>query len=387
VTKLPAMEFETRAIHAGQEPDPTTGAVTVPIYQTSTYAQEAVGQLKDGYDYSRTANPTRRALEECLASLESAHHGIAYASGMAAATTVMHLVEPGRPVVSVNDVYGGTYRLFSRVYEPRGYRFQYVSAAECNEGLAERLPDGTALVWIETPTNPLLNVVDIEAAASAAHAAGAILVVDNTFASPALQRPLELGADLVVHSTTKYLGGHSDLVGGFAATSDDGLADQLRFLQNSLGAVPGPFDAWLVLRGLKTLPVRMRAHCENAAAVVKFLGGRGDVTQVLYPGLPGHPGHAIAARQMSGFGGMVSFLAGSEQRAVEIVERTRIWALAESLGGVESLIEHPGRMTHASTADSPFAAPADLVRLSVGIEAAADLVADLEQALDGAPAA
>jgi cystathionine gamma-synthase len=381
------MEFETRAIHAGQDPDPSTGSVTVPIYQTSTYAQEAVGQLKDGYDYSRTANPTRRALEECLASLETAHHGIAYASGMAAATTVMHLIDPSQPVVSVNDVYGGTYRLFSRVFEPKGYRFQYVSAAECNEGLAGRLPEGTALVWIETPTNPLLNVVDIAAAATAAHSAGAILVVDNTFASPALQRPLELGADLVVHSTTKYLGGHSDLVGGFAATSDDGLAEQLRFLQNSLGAVPGPFDAWLVLRGLKTLSVRMRAHCENAAAVVEFLGGRGDVADVLYPGLPGHPGHAIAARQMSGFGGMVSFLAGSEQRAVDIVERTRIWALAESLGGVESLIEHPGRMTHASTADSPFAAPLDLVRLSVGIEAAADLLADLEQALDGAAAA
>ncbi len=381
------MEFETRAIHAGQEPDPSTGSVTVPIYQTSTYAQEAVGRLKDGYDYSRTANPTRRALEECLASLESAHHGIAFASGMAAATTVMHLIDPSRPVVSVNDVYGGTYRLFSRVFEPKGYRFQYVSAAECNEGLAGRLPEGTALVWIETPTNPLLNVVDIAAAATAAHSAGAILVVDNTFASPALQRPLELGADLVVHSTTKYLGGHSDLVGGFAATSDDGLAEQLRFLQNSLGAVPGPFDAWLVLRGLKTLSVRMRAHCENAAAVVEFLGGRGDVPDVLYPGLPAHPGHAIAARQMSGFGGMVSFLAGSEQRAVDIVERTRIWALAESLGGVESLIEHPGRMTHASTADSPFAAPLDLVRLSVGIEAAADLLADLEQALDGAAAA
>jgi cystathionine gamma-synthase len=381
------MEFETRAIHAGQDPDPSTGSVTVPIYQTSTYAQEAVGQLKDGYDYSRTANPTRRALEECLASLESAHHGIAYASGMAAATTVMHLIDPSRPVVSVNDVYGGTYRLFSRVFEPKGYRFQYVSAAECNEGLAGRLPEGTALVWIETPTNPLLNVVDIAAAANAAHSAGAILVVDNTFASPALQRPLELGADLVVHSTTKYLGGHSDLVGGFAATSDDGLAEQLRFLQNSLGAVPGPFDAWLVLRGLKTLSVRMRAHCENAAAVVEFLGGRGDVPDVLYPGLSRHPGHAIAARQMSGFGGMVSFLAGSEQRAVDIVERTRIWALAESLGGVESLIEHPGRMTHASTADSPFAAPLDLVRLSVGIEAAADLLADLEQALDGAAAA
>ena len=377
------MQFDTRAIHDGQPPDPSTGAVTVPIYQTSTYVQEAVGQLKDGYDYSRTANPTRRALETCLASLESAEHGFAFASGMAATTTVMHLLSPGDQVVSVNDVYGGTYRLFSKVYEPKGYRFTYLSAEQCNTELADHLGGDTGLVWLETPTNPLLNVVDLRAAADAAHAAGAIVVVDNTFASPYLQRPVEHGADIVVHSTTKYLGGHSDLIGGFAATDDDALADRLAFLQNSLGGVPGPLDAWLVLRGLKTLGVRMRAHCENAARVVEFLQGHPGVETVLYPGLPGHPGHAIAARQMDGFGGMVSFLAPSEDEAVALVARTKIWTLAESLGGVESLIEHPGRMTHASTADSAFATPGTLVRLSVGIESAADLIADLDQALRG----
>jgi cystathionine gamma-synthase len=375
------MEFETRAIHAGQEPDPSTGAVTVPIYQTSTYVQEAVGRLKDGYDYSRTANPTRRALEECLADLESSTHGVAFASGMAAATTVMHLVQPGDRVVAVNDVYGGTYRLFSKVYEPRGVRFEFLDAETCNTDLAAHLDADTRLVWIETPTNPLLNVIDIRAAAQAAHAAGALLVVDNTFASPYLQRPVELGADIVLHSTTKYLGGHSDLVGGFAATSDDAIAEQLKFLQNSLGAIPGPFDAWLVLRGLKTLAVRMRAHCDNAAAVVEFLSGHPKVERVLYPGLTDHPGHAIAARQMDGFGGMISFLSASEDEAVALVARTRVWALAESLGGVESLIEHPAQMTHASTADAPFATPRTLVRLSVGIEASGDLIADLDQAL------
>jgi cystathionine gamma-synthase len=285
--------------------------------------------------------------------------------------------------VSVNDVYGGTYRLFSKVYEPKGYRFTYLSADQCNTELADHLGDDTAMVWLETPTNPLLNVVDLRTAAAAAHAAGAIVVVDNTFASPYLQRPIEHGADIVVHSTTKYLGGHSDLIGGFAATDDDALADRLGFLQNSLGGVPGPLDAWLVLRGLKTLGVRMRAHCENAARVVEFLQGHPGVDSVLYPGLPGHPGHAIAARQMDGFGGMVSFLAPSEDEAVALVARTRIWTLAESLGGVESLIEHPGRMTHASTADSAFATPGTLVRLSVGIESAADLIADLDQALRG----
>ena len=373
------MDFDTRAIHVGQAPDPDTGAVIVPIYQTSTYAQKAVGEFR--YDYSRTANPTRDALQECLASLEGARYGLAFASGMAATTTIMHLLDPGQRVVSVNDVYGGTYRLFSKVYEPKGYRFTYVSPEQCNTELGAHLGDDTALVWLETPTNPLLNVIDLRAAADAAHAAGATVVVDNTFASPYLQRPIEHGADIVVHSTTKYLGGHSDVVGGFAATNDDGIAERLAFLQNSLGAVPGPFDAWLVLRGLKTLGVRMRAHCENAARVVDFLESDDAVERVLYPGLPSHPGHEIARRQMDGFGGMISFLARSEREAVALVARTKIWTLAESLGGVESLIEHPGRMTHASTADSPFATPPNLVRLSVRIESADDLIADLDQAL------
>jgi cystathionine gamma-synthase len=373
------MDFETRAIHAGQEPDPQTGAVAVPIYQTSTYAQKAVGDFR--YDYARTRNPTRDALQECLASLESARHGFAFGSGMAASTTVMHLINPGQRVVCVNDVYGGIYRLFSKVYEPKGYRFTYLSAEQCNTELADHLGDDTALVWLETPTNPLLNIVDLRAAADAAHAVGATVVVDNTFASPYLQRPIEHGADIVVHSTTKYLGGHSDLVGGFAATDDDGIAERLGFLQNSLGGVPGPFDSWLVLRGLKTLAVRMNAHCENAARVVEFLQGDAAVERVFYPGLPDHPGHDIASRQMDAYGGMISFLARSEDEAVALVARTRIWTLAESLGGVESLIEHPGRMTHASTADSSFPTPANLVRLSVGIESAADLIADLDAAL------
>jgi cystathionine gamma-synthase len=375
------MDFETRAIHEGQPPDPATGAVTVPIYQTSTYAQEAVGEFR--YDYSRTNNPTREALERCLASLESAAHGIAFGSGMAAATTVMHLVDPAQRVVSVNDVYGGTYRLFTRVYEPKGYAFSFVPAERCSDGLPDELDERTRLVWVESPTNPLLNVVDLRAAADAAHRVGALLVVDNTFCSPYLQRPLEHGADIVVHSTTKYLGGHSDLVGGFAATNDAAVAERLRFLQNSLGAIPGPFDCWLVLRGLKTLAVRMQRHCQNAAAVVEFLRRHEAVAAVLYPGLATHPGHEVARRQMDGYGGMVSFLMETEQAAVEAVARTRIWTLAESLGGVESLIEHPARMTHASTADAPFSTPRELVRLSVGIEAADDLIADLGQALDG----
>jgi cystathionine gamma-synthase len=373
------MDFETRAIHTGQEPDPETGAVAVPIYQTSTYAQKAVGDFR--FDYARTRNPTRDALQECLASLESARHGFAFGSGMAASTTVMHLINPGQRVVCVNDVYGGTYRLFSKVYEPKGYRFTYISAEQCNTELADYLGNDTALVWLETPTNPLLNIVDLRAAADAAHAVGATVVVDNTFASPYLQRPIEHGADIVVHSTTKYLGGHSDLVGGFAATDDDDIAERLGFLQNSLGGVPGPFDSWLVLRGLKTLAVRMNAHCENAARVVEFLQGDGAVERVFYPGLASHPGHDIASRQMDAYGGMISFLARSEDEAVALVARTRIWTLAESLGGVESLIEHPGRMTHASTADSSFPTPANLVRLSVGIESADDLIADLDAAL------
>ncbi len=374
------MDFETRAIHDGQEPDPATGAVVVPIYQTSTYAQEAVGEHK-GYDYSRVANPTRTALQICLASLESGEHGVAFASGMAAVTTVMHLVHPNERVVSVNDVYGGVYRLFSQIYQPKGYDIDFISAEEINTNLAEHLDERTRILWLESPTNPLLNVIDIKAAAEAAHAVGAIVVVDNTFASLYLQRPLELGADIVLHSTTKYIGGHSDLIGGFVATNDPTIAERLYFLQKSLGGVPGPFDSWLVLRGLKTLAVRMERHCQNARRVAEYLHSHDSVEQVLYPGLPSHPGHEIAKRQMSDFGGMISFLVGSEEEAVELVARTKIWTLAESLGGVESLIEHPARMTHASTADAPFACPRNLIRLSVGIESVDDLVADLERAL------
>src|SRR6266508_3858600 len=374
------MDFETRAIHEGQEPDPATGAVTVPIYQTSTYVQEAVGEHK-GYDYSRTGNPTRTALQLCLASLESAEHGFAFASGLGAVTTLMHLVSPGERVVAVNDVYGGVYRMFSQVYEPKGYEFTWLPAAEIGAGLAGHLDERTRIVWLETPTNPLLNVIDIAAAAEAAHAAGAMVVVDNTFATPYLQRPLELGADIVVHSTTKYLGGHSDVIGGFAATNDPTIAERLLFLQKSLGAVPGPLDCWLVLRGIKTLAVRMRQHCHNAHALSGFLERHPRVEQTFYPGLPRHPGHAIAAKQMQDFGGMISFLAESEEEATAFVASTRVFKLAESLGGVESLIELPARMTHASTADAPFAAPRNLIRLSVGLESADDLVADLEAAL------
>jgi cystathionine beta-lyase/cystathionine gamma-synthase len=374
------VEFETRAIHDGQEPDPATGAVITPIYQTSTFVHEEVGVHK-GYDYSRAGNPTRTALETCLASLEGAEHGLAYASGLGATTTIMHLVAPGEHVVCVNDVYGGTYRLFSQVYEPKGYRFTYLSAEQIAAGLEEHLEETTRIVWLETPTNPLLSVIDIRNAAEAAHAAGAMVVVDNTFATPYLQRPLELGADLVVHSTTKYLGGHSDVIGGFVATSDPTVADRLRFLQKSLGAVPGPFDCWLVLRGLKTLAIRMERHCENAQVVAAFLAGHPAVDRVLYPGLAGHPGHDLAEEQMRDFGGMISFLVPDADEAAALVARTKVWTLAESLGGVESLIEVPTRMTHASSADAPFATPPNLIRLSVGIESATDLVADLEQAL------
>ncbi|HXV57825.1 MAG TPA: cystathionine gamma-synthase [Gaiellaceae bacterium] len=374
------MDFETRAIHEGQEPDPATGAVITPIYQTSTFVHEEVGVHK-GYDYSRSGNPTRTALETCLASLEDAAHGLAYSSGLGATTTIMHLLEPGDHVVCVNDVYGGVYRMFSQIYEPKGYRFTYLSAAQIENGLEPHLDERTRLVWLETPTNPLLNVIDVEKAAQAAHAAGALVVVDNTFATPYLQRPLGLGADLVLHSTTKYLGGHSDVIGGFAATNDPTIAERLKFLQKSLGAVPGPLDCWLVLRGLKTLAVRMERHSENARAVAAFLSGHPAVERVLYPGLPEHPGHEIAARQMRDFGGMISFLVADADEAAALVARTQVWTLAESLGGVESLIEVPARMTHASTADAPFATPGNLVRLSVGLESAGDLVADLEQAL------
>ena len=376
------MEFETRAIHDGQEPDPATGAMTTPIYQTSTFVQEAVGVHK-GYDYARVGNPTRTALQECVASLEAAAHGRAFSSGLGAVTTLMHLLSPGDHVVTVNDVYGGIYRMFTKVYEPKGYRFTFLSAEEISCGLTEHLDERTRFVWLETPTNPALNIVDIAAASAVAHEVGALVVVDNTFASPYLQQPLALGADIALHSTTKYLGGHSDVVGGFVATNDDGVAEQLAFLQRSLGAVPGPFDCWLVLRGVKTLAVRMDRQCSNAAAIAAYLERHPGVERVLYPGLPAHPGHAIAARQMRNFGGMVSFLLADEQEAIDLVARTRIWKLAESLGGVESLIELPARMTHASTADAPFAVPPTLVRLSVGIESADDLLADLEAALAG----
>jgi cystathionine beta-lyase/cystathionine gamma-synthase len=373
------VDFETRAIHEGQEPDPATGAITTPIYQTSTYVQEAVGVHK-GYDYARVANPTRSALQAALASLENAQHGIAFSSGLGATTTLMHLVNPGERVVLIADVYGGVYRMTSQVYEPKGYLFDYVPAPEF-ANLAERLDEKTRMVWIETPSNPMLNIVDIRAAADAAHAVGAILVVDNTFATPYLQNPLDLGADIVVHSTTKYLGGHSDVVGGFAGTNDPTIAERLTFLQKSLGAVPGPFDCWLVLRGLKTLALRMRRHSENARAIAAWLEQQEMVERVLYPGLPGHPGHEIAKRQMRDFGGMISFLVDTEETAVELVAKTKLFQLAESLGGVESMIEHPARMTHASTAEAPFAAPRNLIRLSVGIESLDDLIADLEAAL------
>jgi cystathionine beta-lyase/cystathionine gamma-synthase len=372
-------DFETRAIHEGQEPDPTTGALTTPIYLTSTYVQEAVGRHK-GYEYSRVSNPTRVALEQCLASLESAEHGIAFSSGLGATMTIMHLLNPGDRVVLIADVYGGVYRMTSQVYEPKGYVFDYLPAADF-DNLAEHLDERTRLVWIETPSNPMLNIVDIRKAAEATHEAGAILVVDNTFATPYLQRPLELGADIAVHSTTKYLGGHSDVIGGFAATNDPTIAERLLFLQKSLGAVPGPLDCWLVLRGVKTLAVRMRQHCLNAHAIAGLLERHPRVEQVLYPGLPRHPGHAIAAGQMEDFGGMISFTVESPDEAEALVARTKLFMLAESLGGVESLIELPARMTHASTADAPFAAPPNLIRLSVGLESAEDLLLDLERAL------
>jgi cystathionine gamma-lyase len=375
------MDFETRAIHDGQEPDPATGAVIVPIFQTSTYVQEEAGHTK-GYEYSRTGNPTRAALETCLASLESAAHGFAFASGMAATTTVFHLLSPGDRVVCVNDVYGGTYRVFTKVYEPKGYQFEFVSAEDASERPADFLDERTRMVWIETPTNPLMSIVDLRAVTEAAHAAGAFVVVDNTFATPYLQRPLELGADVVVHSTTKYLGGHSDVVGGFAGTNDPSIAERLAFLQNSLGAIPGPLDSWLVLRGLKTLAIRMRQHSANAQRIAEHLEIHPAVERVRYPGLESHPQHGLARSQMDGFGGMISFdVAGSGQDALEVVRSTSIWQLAESLGGVESLIEHPGVMTHASLSESPYSIPENLIRLSVGIESVDDLLADLDGAL------
>jgi cystathionine gamma-synthase len=375
--------FETRAIHAGQEPDPQTGAVVPPVYQVSTYAQDGVGGLRGGYEYSRSGNPTRTALEECLASLEGGTRGLAFASGLAAEDTLLRTVmTPGAHAIIGNDAYGGTYRLFAKVAEPWGVEHTPVDLTDLDAVRRAVRKGQTRIIWAETPTNPLLTVVDIAALAGIAHEAGALLVVDNTFASPYLQQPLALGADVVVHSTTKYLGGHSDVIGGGLVVADAELGDRLAYHQNAMGSVPGPWDSWLVLRGIKTLGVRMDRHCSNAKAIVDLLTSHPAVTEVYYPGLPGHRGHEVAARQMRDFGGMVSFrVAGGEQEAVDLCARTRVFTLGESLGGVESLIEHPGRMTHASAAGSALEVPADLVRLSVGIESVDDLVADLKQAL------
>jgi len=377
--------FETLAIHAGQEPDPVNGAVVLPIYQVSTYKQDGVGGLRGGYEYSRSANPTRTALEQCLAALEGAPRALAFASGMAAEDCLLRTVcSPGDHVLVPDDAYGGTYRLFARVFSGWGLTHDVVPishVAAVREQLAARK---ITVVWAETPTNPLLGIADIRALAEAAHEAGALLVVDNTFASPYLQQPLALGADVVVHSTTKYLGGHSDVVGGAAVVADPELGERMAYVQNATGGVAAPFDAWLTLRGIRTLGVRMERHGLNAARVADMLATHPAVTEVLYPGLPGHPGHEVAAKQMRGFGGMVSFrVRGGEETAVAVCGRTRLFTLGESLGGVESLIEHPARMTHASVAGSPLEVPGDLVRLSVGIEAVDDLLEDLRQALPG----
>lgn len=400
MTKDPnALGFATRAIHAGQEPDPYTGAVNVPIYQTSTFAQHAVGQTYGGYEYARTQNPTRKALENCIASLEGGKHGLAFASGMAAETTLCYLLEPGDHVVLGDDVYGGTYRLFARVLARYGITFDLADLTNPETAAAHFRPE-TKLVWLETPTNPWLKSIDIRSIADLAQRHGAWLAVDNTFASPYLQRPLLLGADFVVHSSTKYLGGHSDVVGGLIVLNDDALRDRIAFHQNAAGAVPGPQDCFLVLRGLKTLGVRMRQHGANALQIAQFLAAHPAVATVFYPGLPSDPQHRTARRNFAsgggaanaadreqavdraGFGGMVSFLArGGEAAAREIVSRTRLFTLAESLGGVESLIEHPAAMTHASLAGSSIEIDPALVRLSVGIEEAEDLLADLAQAL------
>jgi len=375
--------FETLAIHAGQDPDPLTGAVVPPIYQVSTYKQDGVGGLRSGYEYSRTANPTRRALEECLTALEGGAAGFAFASGMAAEDCLLRAAcAPGDHVLIPGDAYGGTFRLMAGVLAGWGVSHCPVRLSDIRavrEALAER---PARVLWAETPTNPLLSIADISALAGLAHDAGALLVVDNTFASPYLQQPLALGADVVVHSTTKYLGGHSDVIGGAVVVADPALGERLGYLQNATGAVAGPFDAWLTLRGVKTLAARMDRHGQNAARVADMLAAHPAVTRVYYPGLPGHPGHEVAVKQMSGFGGMVSFqVRGGEAAAVAVCGRTRLFTLGESLGGVESLIEHPARMTHASVAGSPLEVPADLIRLSVGIETAEDLLEDLRQAL------
>ena len=410
--------FETLVVHAGQEPDPATGAVVVPIHPASTFAQDGIGGLRAGFAYARSGNPTRAALETSLAALEGGHVGLAFSSGLAAEDALLRAVlRPGDHVLIPIDAYGGTYRLFDRIYAAWGLEYTPVDLSDLaavraalrtapttstaksgpttstakngpTTSTAKSGPAGrTRLIWCETPTNPLLSIADIAALAKLAHDAGALLAVDNTFASPYLQRPLALGADAVIHSTTKYLGGHSDVVGGAVVVADHDLGERVRFVQNAAGAVPGPFDAWLVLRGIRTLALRMDRHCANAAAVAELLARHPVVQEVRYPGLRTHPGHAVAARQMSGFGGMVSFrVRGGAQAAAEVCRAARLFTLAESLGGVESLIEHPGRMTHASVAGSPLAVPADLVRLSVGVEAVDDLLTDLAQALTAAAA-
>lgn len=376
--------FATRAIHAGYEPDPLTGAVNVPIYASSTFAQDGVGGMRGGFEYARTGNPTRQALEANAASIESGTFGRAFASGMAATDAILRAsLRPGDHLVIPDDAYGGTFRLIDKVFSQWGIEHTPAPVGDVDAIRAAMRPT-TKLVWLETPTNPLLNIGDIEAVAEIAHAGGARLVVDNTFASPYLQQPLTRGADVVLHSSTKYLGGHSDVVGGLLVTDDEQIDADIAFLQNGSGGVPGPFDAYLTMRGIKTLGVRMDRHCDNAEAVVDLLAGRSEISSILYPGLPEHPGHEVAARQMSRFGGMISVrMAGGREAAQQLCARTEIFTLAESLGGIESLIEHPGAMTHASTAGSMLEVPDDLVRLSVGIEDACDLLADLEQALDG----
>jgi len=376
-------DFETRAIHAGQDPDPASGAVVTPITLSTTFAQDGVGGHR-GFEYSRSGNPTRAALETCLASLEQARHGLAFASGLAAEDNVLRLLPRGGRVLLGNDAYGGTFRLIDKIWGPLGIPWTAVDLTDL-DALAANWPSDTAMVWLETPTNPLLTCVDIAAVSAIARSHGALTVVDNTFATPYLQSPLTLGADVVVHSATKYLGGHSDVLGGFVATSDDELAERLRFTQNAAGAVPAPFDCYLVLRGVKTLAVRMDRQCANAHAVTDLLTVHPAVERVLYPGLSEHPTHGVAAKQMRDFGGMVSFtLRGGADVAKSVAAHTELFTLAESLGAVESLIEHPGEMTHASVAGSPLEVPDNLLRLSVGIESAADLVADLESALDAA---
>ena len=378
--------FSTRAIHAGQEPDPYSGAVVPPIYATSTYAQDGVGGVRPaGYEYSRSANPTRTALEECMAALEGGRRGFAFASGLAAEDTLIRTItSPGSHVVLPHDAYGGTYRLFARVHERWGVTADPVEQSDLADVERAIRPGETVAVWVESPTNPLLAVADIAAIVEVAHAAGLLVVVDNTFASPYLQQPLALGADVVVHSTTKYCGGHSDVIGGALVVNDDDLAERLGFHSNAMGGVPSPFDCWLVLRGLRTLAVRMERHSDNAQQVAEFLAEHPGVSEVFYPGLPAHPGHDVAARQMRRFGGMVSFrCAGGEAAALEACGRAKVFTLGESLGGVESLIEHPRKMTHASVAGTQQEVDGDVVRLSVGIEDVEDLIADLDQALAG----